>query len=57
MDEQIEIARAILRQADGYIDWDSNRNCPAWYLSRIYIEGRFTSEELRAIIEFEGKRG
>lgn len=53
MDEQT--ARTILRQSDGHIDWSSARDCPAWYLSKIYLEGRFTSDELRAIIEFEGK--
>lgn len=55
MDEQT--ARTILRQADGHIEWSNSRDCPAWYLSKIYLEGRFTSDELRAIIEFERKLG
>ncbi|WP_179949900.1 hypothetical protein [Burkholderia sp. MSMB1072] len=55
MDEQT--ARTILRQTDGHIDWSNARDCPAWYLSKIYLEGRFTSDELRAIIEFERKLG
>lgn len=55
MDEQT--ARTILRQADGHIDWNNARDCPAWYLSKIYLDGRFTADELRAIIEFERKVG
>ncbi|WP_186202919.1 hypothetical protein [Burkholderia gladioli] len=51
MDEQT--ARAILSQAEGYIDWDDIRDCPQWYRSKVILEGRFTSDELRAIIEFE----
>ncbi len=53
MDEQT--ARAVLSQAEGYIDWDDIRDCPQWYRSKVILEGRFTSDELRAIIEFERK--
>lgn len=55
MDQQT--ARTILRQTDGHIDWNDARDCPAWHLSKIYLEGRFTSDELRAIIEYERKLG
>lgn len=53
MDEKT--ALMILRQVSGHIDWNNIRDCPAWHLSKIYIEGRFSSDELRAIIEFERK--
>ncbi|KVR92121.1 hypothetical protein WK27_05755 [Burkholderia vietnamiensis] len=50
-------ARTILKQTDGHIDWNDARDCPAWYLSKIYLDGRFTADELRAIIEFQRKVG
>ncbi|WP_186099763.1 hypothetical protein [Burkholderia gladioli] len=53
MDEQT--ARAVLSQAEGYIDWDDVRDYPLWYHSKIMLEGRFSADELRAIIEFERK--
>ncbi|MCA8407952.1 hypothetical protein LGN09_23890 [Burkholderia cenocepacia] len=53
MDQQT--ARTILKQTDGHIDWNDARDCPAWHLSKIYLDGRFTADELRAIIEFERK--
>jgi hypothetical protein len=43
MDEQT--ARTLPRLADGHIDWNNARDCAAWYLSQIYLDGRFTADE------------
>lgn len=43
-------ARTILRQADGYIDWDHTHHRPNWYKEHIILEGRFTLNQLQALI-------
>lgn len=53
MDEQT--ARRTARHADGWMDWDNIRNCPSWVGGEIILDGRFSAEELRAILQFEGK--
>lgn len=55
MDEQT--ARTIAQSADGWIDWNNARNVPDWQGGRIILDGRFTADELRAILLFERKLG
>jgi hypothetical protein len=51
MDE--ETARIILNQKMGWIDWNNARNIPNWQGGRINLDGRFTTDELRAILALE----
>ncbi len=53
MEEQA--ARRILNQAEGWIDWNDVAGCPNWVSGKIVLDGRFSAEELRAIIAFERK--
>jgi hypothetical protein len=55
MDE--ETARIILNQKSGWVDWNNAKNVPNWQGGRIILDGRFTADELRAILEFERKLG
>lgn len=55
MDE--ETARIILNQRAGWIDWSTARDVPNWLGGRINLDGRFTADELRAILLFERKLG
>lgn len=54
MDEQT--AQWTAKHADGWINWDNFRNCPAWSGGKIILDGRFSADELRAILQFERKR-
>lgn len=55
MEEQT--ARATLAQADGWISWDNAHNLPDWKSGKIVLDGRFSADELRAILTFERKLG
>jgi hypothetical protein len=52
-----EVNRAIARNSDGWIDWSDILNCPRWIDGKIQLDGRFTADELRAILQFERKAG
>lgn len=52
-----QTARTIAKQAEGWIEWNDARDCPQWIGSKIHLDGRFTADELRAILEFERKDG
>jgi hypothetical protein len=51
MDDQT--ARKILRQADGWIDWNDVQNAPDWRQGKIVLDGRFSADELCALIELK----
>jgi hypothetical protein len=53
MEEQT--AKQILNQAGGWIDWNDIASRPNWVGGKIVLDGRFSADELRAIIEFERK--
>jgi hypothetical protein len=55
MEEQT--AKLMLKHAAGHVDWNNARNVPNWQGGRIILDGRFTTDELRAIILFERKLG
>ncbi|WP_434115674.1 hypothetical protein [Paraburkholderia caffeinilytica] len=50
-------ARAILRGAGGWIDWDNVGDRPDWQCGGIVLDGRFTLDELRAILVFARHAG
>jgi hypothetical protein len=52
MDEQT--ASTIAKNAAGWIDWNDARKVPNWQSGHIILDGRFTADELRAILFFEG---
>ncbi|WP_025097876.1 MULTISPECIES: hypothetical protein [unclassified Burkholderia] len=39
-----------LKTASGWIDWDDIRDRPRWRRGAITLDGRFTVDELRALI-------
>ena len=43
-------AVAILRGAPGWIDWDAARNRPNWVGGRVTLDGRFSVDELLALL-------
>ncbi len=43
-------ARAILSLSDGWFRWNSVWDCPDWVGERIELDGRFTVDDLRALI-------
>ncbi|MBI0329152.1 hypothetical protein [Burkholderia plantarii] len=47
-------ARRLLRGASGWIDWDDVYDRPDWCRGAITLDGRFTIDELRALILFAG---
>jgi hypothetical protein len=55
MDEKT--ALTLARQADGHIAWNDARNVPDWQNGKIALDGRFSADELRAILVFERKLG
>ncbi|WP_231752964.1 hypothetical protein [Burkholderia sp. TSV86] len=55
MDEQT--ARTILRGSGGWIVWNGFRDCPDWSNGQIQLDGRFSMDELRAILAFARKSG
>jgi hypothetical protein len=54
MDEST--ARAIARQAEGWIQWDDFRQRPDGSRGKIVLDRRFSADELRAILQFERKK-
>ncbi len=56
--EPVELAaRRTLKGAAGWIDWDDVRDCPGWCRGAITLDGRFTVDELRALLQFADRRG
>jgi hypothetical protein len=51
----IQIARQFLSRARGWIDWDHHRNLPNWQGGSIILDGRFTVEELKALIAAQSR--
>lgn len=49
-------ARAILSMAPGWIEWSVRGDCPDWQNGRIALDGRFTVDELRAVLAFAFRR-
>lgn len=45
-------ALRILRSRGGWIEWDALRDCPDWQRGKIALDGRFSMDELRALILF-----
>ncbi|MGS1002044.1 hypothetical protein [Burkholderia glumae] len=43
-------AASILRGAPGWIDWDAAHNRPNWVGGRITLDGRFSVDELLALL-------
>lgn len=54
-DEQT--ARTVAKNADGHIGWNDARDVPDWQGGKIVLDGRFSADELRAILLFERKLG
>jgi hypothetical protein len=51
----IQTARQFLNQAKGWIDWNHHRNLPNWQGGSISLDGRFTVDELKALIVAQGR--
>ncbi|GAB7537846.1 hypothetical protein [Burkholderia sp. 3C] len=47
-------ARRTLRAARGWIEWDDLRDRPDWGRGTVTLDGRFTLDELRALILLAG---
>ncbi|AJW96386.1 hypothetical protein [Burkholderia gladioli] len=45
-----QTALHILRQAPGWVDWNAARNAPNWVGGRITLDGRFSVDELLALL-------
>lgn len=50
-------AHRILRSRDGWVAWDALRDCPDWQMGTIALDGRFSMDELRALILFARRSG
>ncbi|WP_232478114.1 hypothetical protein [Caballeronia calidae] len=48
-----QTAQHILKRAEGWIDWSQARNVPNWQQGKIVLDGRFSADELRALIELQ----
>lgn len=50
-------ARSILKadDCDGWISWDNEKDSPNWAGEYVTLDGRFTPEQLHAILHFTMK--
>ncbi|MBN3728739.1 hypothetical protein [Burkholderia sp. Ac-20379] len=47
-------ARRTLKAASGWIEWNEAHDRPDWRRGAVTLDGRFSVEELRALILFAG---
>lgn len=50
-------ALRILRGRGGWVAWDASRDCPDWQMGTIALDGRFSVDELRALMRFARRNG
>lgn len=53
-------ALAILRSENsdgGWIGWDDGADKPDWQCGTVTLDGRFTADELRALLHFAETKG
>ncbi|GAB7535904.1 hypothetical protein AB4851_08965 [Burkholderia sp. 22PA0099] len=43
-------ARRTWNQAPGWVDWNPSRDVPNWTGGRVTLDGRFSADELLAIL-------
>lgn len=47
------VARYLVKHAEGWIDWNDISNKPNWQNGKIILDGKFSADELIALIELQ----